>query len=305
MEGGQFVTDLTILLTTVVFLFNMMAFSGKDEDDHLARAQGALATMQARLRPSEPGERDGGANGASNGQQAGASNGAADGGIAPTATLTFVRLCTATYAVCMGCMQDAVGILRQALRDAPMLQALAEANSDPNGTARPYFYRAFVRTPDCAACVCASVRGTLCAGRVHPSHRLLLLLVLCALSGALAECDTTAARTEAEALQPTIHRLAESSGNQVDCILSRLARARCWRRGHEPDDVISVRDPHFPDHRNSVLSAFQVASEFAVPRTQLVVAALRALAPVLIETGCAFPFPSQLPLCVFPCRARH
>lgn len=108
---------------------------------------------------------------------------------------------------------------------------------------------------------------------------------------ALAECDTPAARTEAEALQPTIQRIAAASGNQADHILSSLARARCWRRGREPNDGIAVGDPHFADHRAAVMSAFQVSSEFTVPRTQLVVSALRALAPMLIATGCV-PAPS-------------
>lgn len=124
-----------------------------------------------------------------------------------------------------------------------------------------------------------------CAGNVHPSHRLLLLLVLCTLSAALADCDTAAARTEAEALQSTIQRVAEGSGNQVGHIIAALARARCWRRGREPHDSISVGDSRFAAHRAAILSAFQVSSEFAVPRTQLVVAALRALAPMLTATG--------------------
>lgn len=123
-------------------------------------------------------------------------------------------------------------------------------------------------------------------GHVHSSHRLLLLLVLCTLAAALAECDSPAARTEAEALQPAIQRIAAASGNQADTILASLARARAWRRGQEPRDTIEVGDPQFMPHRTAVLLAFQVSSEFVVPRTQLVIAALRALAPMLIATGC-------------------
>lgn len=132
------------MLTSIVFLFNMTLFSGKDDDDHLQRAQRALATMQECTRPPpqhDSAPANGGGDGASDGRGAAAAvvpNGAAapdaEAAAAPSAAATFVRFCTASYAICMGCMQDAVGILRQALRDAPLPEALAEANS-PNGAA--------------------------------------------------------------------------------------------------------------------------------------------------------------------------
>lgn len=134
-------SDLVIMLTGVIFLFNLTAFSGKDEEDHLHRAQRSLAAMQSLVHPPQAtsGVANGGtsnsvdaASGAPCGEGMDGGAAAADACGAPTAAATFVRFCTATYAVCMGCMEDAVAILRQALRDAPMLEALAEANA-PNG----------------------------------------------------------------------------------------------------------------------------------------------------------------------------
>lgn len=135
-EQGPFLKDLLIMLTSIVFLFNMTVFSGKDEDDHLRRAQRALATMQECTRPapqpSQPPAEQSGGGGANGGGAGGATRAVESNGAAPPAAATFVRFCTATYAICMGCMQDAVGILRQALRDSPLPEALSEANS-PHG----------------------------------------------------------------------------------------------------------------------------------------------------------------------------
>lgn len=115
------------MLTGIVFLFNMTAFSGKDDEEHLQRAQYALAAMQASARPPRPAAPGTTASAAAPSQ--GTDAAAADACAVPLAAMTFVRFCTATYAVCMGCMHDAVGMLRQALRDSPMVEALAEANA--------------------------------------------------------------------------------------------------------------------------------------------------------------------------------
>lgn len=139
--GGPFLSDLVIMLTGVIFLFNLTAFSGKDEEDHLHRAQRSLAAMQSLVHPPQPAgaaasvgtpNSTDAAAGVPGGQDGGGGAAAVDACGAPTPAATFVRFCTATYAVCMGCMEDAAAILRQALRDAPMLDALAEANA-PNG----------------------------------------------------------------------------------------------------------------------------------------------------------------------------
>lgn len=284
--------ELLIMLTGIVFLFNMTALSGKDDEEHLQRAQYALAAMQAAARPPRPVATGAGAVARASAPSQGTDAAAPDACAVPPAAMTFVRFCTATYAVCMGCMHDAVGILRQALQDSPMFEALAEANT-ADGAAHQHGHAwcCGLSGGDWDPCgpdarLLTATLNLFHVGQVHSSHRLLLLLVLCVLAAALAECDSPAARTEAEALQPAIQRIATASGNQADTILASLARARAWRCGREPRDTIEVGDPQFMPHRTAVLMAFQVSSEFVVPRTQLVIAALRALAPMLIATGC-------------------